>query len=136
MSEIITNKLTGKTAAGDVTITSEGGSATMQLQQGVAKFWINVNTSTFVVADSLNNSSNTDNGLGLATHSFTNSMNNSGYNFNVNRNGSTNSTNGFIAESNSESTSSISTSAKYIDSNSVNLGDASRLSVSIRGDLA
>ena len=34
MSEIITNKLTGKTAAGDVTITSEGGSATMQLQQG------------------------------------------------------------------------------------------------------
>ena len=37
MSEIITNKLTGKTAAGDVDITSEGGAVTMQLQQGLAK---------------------------------------------------------------------------------------------------
>ena len=42
MSEIITDKLTGKTSAGDVTITSEGGSATMQLQQGVAKVWCNL----------------------------------------------------------------------------------------------
>ena len=32
--------LRGNTAAGNVTITSEGGSATMQLQQGVAKFWV------------------------------------------------------------------------------------------------
>ena len=128
--------LRGNTSAGDITITSEGGSATQSLQQGLTKFWIKINTSTFVVADSLNNSSNTDDGSGLATHSFTNSMNNADYNFNTNRNGSTNSTNGFIAESNSEAASSISTSAKYIDSNSVNLGDASRLSVSIRGDLA
>ena len=104
--------------------------------EGSKKFWINVNTSTFVVADSFNNSSNTDDGAGLATHSFTSSMNNSGYNFQANRNGSTNSTNGFIAESNAEATSSISTSAKYIDSNSVNLGDASRLSASVTGDLA
>ena len=37
MSTVITDNLTGKTSAGDVTITSEGGSATMQLQQGVAK---------------------------------------------------------------------------------------------------
>ena len=136
MSTVITDNLTGKTSAGDVTITSEGGSATMQLQQGVAKFWIKINTGSFTVADSLNNSSNTDDGSGLATLSFTNSMNNANYNFQADRNGNTGSTNGFIAESTSESTSSISTSTKYIDSNSVNLGDASALSVSIRGDLA
>ena len=32
--------LRGNTAAGNITITSEGGAATMQLQQGVAKAWI------------------------------------------------------------------------------------------------
>lgn len=136
MSEIITDKLTGKTSAGNVTITSEGGAATQSLQQGLTKFWININTSTFTVADSLNNSSNTDSGSGLAVFSFTNSTGNTGYNFNTNRNGSSNATNGFIAESYAQTTSSISTSAKYIDSNSVNLNDASAVSVSIRGDLA
>ena len=32
--------LRGNTSAGDITITSEGGSATMQLQQGVLKHGI------------------------------------------------------------------------------------------------
>ena len=128
--------LRGNTSAGNITITSEGGAATQSLQQGLTKFWIKINTGSFTVADSLNNSSNTDDGSGLATLSFTNSMNNANYNFQVSRNGNTGSTNGFIAESTSESTSSISTTTKYIDSSSVNLGDASALSVSIRGDLA
>ena len=128
--------LQGITSAGDITVTSEGGAATQSLQQGLAKFWIKINTLSFTVGDSLNNSSNTDGGSGLATLSFVNSMNNANYNFQANRNGTTSSTNGFIAESTSESTSSISTSTKFIDSNSVNLGDASALSVSIRGDLA
>ena len=60
MSEIITDKLTGKTSAGDVTITSEGGSATMQLQQGVAKQWIQFDLSSFTVDDSLNVASVSD----------------------------------------------------------------------------
>ena len=34
MSEIIVDKLTGVGTAGDITVTSEGGAATMQLQQG------------------------------------------------------------------------------------------------------
>ena len=37
MSEIKVDTLTGKTSAGDITVTSEGGAATMQLQQGLAK---------------------------------------------------------------------------------------------------
>ncbi len=37
MSTVIADNLTGKTSAGDITVTSEGGAATMQLQQGLAK---------------------------------------------------------------------------------------------------
>ena len=78
MSEIITDKLTGKTSAGNVTITSEGGSATMQLQQGVAKAWCQF-TSSVVFADTFNVASGTDNGTGNFTFNITNDMNNTGY---------------------------------------------------------
>ena len=80
MSEIITNKLTGKTAAGDVTITSEGGSATMQLQQGVAKAWVNFNgRGTLAVQDSLNYTSVTDNQAGDYTSAYVNNFGNANY---------------------------------------------------------
>ena len=84
MSEIITDKLTGKTSAGDVTITSEGGAATMQLQQGLAKALINFNgdatgaVSTYA-RDSLNLSVTIDNGTGDYTLGFTSSMGNATY---------------------------------------------------------
>ena len=73
--------LRGNTAAGNITITSEGGSATMQLQQGVAKQWANINggSGTPVVRDSFNNSSLTDNGTGDYTLALTSSMNNADY---------------------------------------------------------
>ena len=76
MSEIITDKLTGKTAAGDVTITSEGGSSTMQLQQGVAKAWANLNGdgSGAPIRNSLNVASTTDIGTGRYTLNFSNSF--------------------------------------------------------------
>lgn len=75
MSEIITDKLTGKTSAGDVTITSEGGSATMQLQQGLAKAWIDFNgTGTVSIDDSLNISSADDDGTGDYGFNFTSNM--------------------------------------------------------------
>jgi len=75
MSEIITNKLTGKTAAGNVTITSEGGSATMQLQQGLAKAWNTIDgTGTVSSYDSLNASSTDDNSTGNYTTNLTNAM--------------------------------------------------------------
>ena len=80
MSEIITNKLTGKTAAGNVTITSEGGAVTMQLQQGVIKVWGNItHSSPVAINDSLNTSSLTDYGTGDASPNYTNNMSNSNY---------------------------------------------------------
>jgi hypothetical protein len=62
MSEIKVDTLTGKTSAGDITVTSEGGAATMQLQQGLAKAWAAFGTDA-VLDDSLNASSATDNGV-------------------------------------------------------------------------
>ena len=77
MSEIITDKLTGKTSAGDVTITSEGGAATMQLQQGVAKAWFTFNYTAAL--DSLNISSVTDSATGACFGNFSSSMTNNDY---------------------------------------------------------
>ena len=78
MSEIITNKLTGKTAAGDVTITD--GSVTQKLQDGLAKVWVNFNgTGTIATRDSLNVSSLTDEGTGQYDVSYTSATNASDY---------------------------------------------------------
>jgi len=65
--------LQGITAAGDITVTSEGGAATQSLQQGLAKVWVNFNgTGTIAARDSLNLSSLTDNGTGQYTVNFSN----------------------------------------------------------------
>ena len=69
MSEIKVDTLTGKTSAGDITVTSEGGAATMQLQQGLAKAWADVSSPT-AINDSLNVASITDDG-GSAPNDYT-----------------------------------------------------------------
>lgn len=75
MSEILVNKLTGTSTAGNITVTSEGGAATMQLQQGLAKAWNNLNgTGTIAIRDSFNISGVTDGGSGRYTHSVTNAF--------------------------------------------------------------
>lgn len=80
MSEIITDKLTGKTSAGDVDVTSEGGAVTMQLQQGLAKAWINFNgTGTIASRNTFNTTSLTDVGTGNYSFDFVNDMNNNDY---------------------------------------------------------
>ena len=71
--------LRGNTAAGNITITSEGGAATMQLQQRLAKHMCNFNMSTASVADSFNNSSLTDSATGQFVANLTNSMDNANY---------------------------------------------------------
>jgi hypothetical protein len=80
MSEIKVDDLTGKTSAGDITVTSEGGAATMQLQQGLAKCWVNFNgTGTIAARDSLNLSSLTDNATSDYTINPANALANANY---------------------------------------------------------
>ena len=71
--------LQGITAAGDITVTSEGGAATQSLQQGLVKMWMQIDQSSFGVLDSLNVSSASDDGIGLFTVTRSNNMNNSNY---------------------------------------------------------
>ena len=82
MSEIKVDNLTGKTAAGDITVTSEGGAATQSLQQGLAKSWANFNgEGTAAILDSMNTASLTDSGTGKFSITFTNAMGNVYYVF-------------------------------------------------------
>ena len=75
-----TNEMT--IAASNVTVTSEGGSATMQLQQGLCKCWFVSETlaiSSNTEEDSLNVSSTTDAALGDLRPTYTNNFSNANY---------------------------------------------------------
>lgn len=80
MSEMIVNKLTGKTSAGDIDVVSEGGAATMQLQQGLAKVWINMDgNGTIATRDSFNIASIIDIGTGTYQHNSSSAMSSDDY---------------------------------------------------------
>jgi hypothetical protein len=80
MSTILVDNLTGKTSAGSITVTSEGGAATQSLQQGLAKAWANLNgTGTIALNDSLNVSSASDISTGTYDFTFANVFNNSNW---------------------------------------------------------
>ena len=65
---------------GSSTVASEGGAVNTSIQQGVAKAWINYKqAATFETRDSLNISSVTDDGNGLADTNYTNNFNNDDY---------------------------------------------------------
>ena len=76
MSNILVDNLTGKTTAGNVTVTSEHGAATMQLQQGLCKAWCFLDGYDAAIHDSFNVSHETDEGTGAHQVSFTSNMNN------------------------------------------------------------
>ena len=68
------NQLSGIDTAGSVAVQGEG-SATTNLQQGLAKYWVNYNgQSTVSVRDSFNHASLTDRGTGDYTLGFTNNF--------------------------------------------------------------
>ena len=65
MSTILVNTLTGTSTAGSIAVTGEGNSTTTNLQQGLAKAWVNFNgTGTIAARDSFNVSSLDDDGTG------------------------------------------------------------------------
>ena len=81
MSTIFVDNLTGKTSAGSITVTSEGGAATQSLQQGLIKVWGAVDqTSTgHPLYDSLNVSSTTDAAESHTIITISNAMSNANY---------------------------------------------------------
>ena len=83
MSSILVDNLTGKTTAGSITVTSKQGGATMQLQQGLSKAWINMDGTTTgpTNRDSFNVSTVTDKATGDFAPNFSNNFNNNDYTF-------------------------------------------------------
>ena len=79
-SELKVDKFTGVTTAGSILVTGEGNSTTTNLQQGLAKHWVNLDgTGTFAISDSFNCASVTDDGTGDYDPFFTNNMSNTEY---------------------------------------------------------
>ena len=78
--KIKTNILEGQTTAGSITVQGEGTNTT-NLQQGLAKSWVNFDGSATDAAsrDTFNVSSMADRGTGLATITLTSAMSNSNY---------------------------------------------------------
>jgi hypothetical protein len=81
MSEIKVDNLTGKTSAGDITVTSEGGAATQSLQQGLAKAWCNFNGTGTIASlrDSLNVTAYGDTRQAITESHLTTHMSNADY---------------------------------------------------------
>ena len=79
-SELKVDKFTGVTTAGSILVTGEGNSTTTNLQQGLAKCWINFEgDGTIATSDSFNVSGITDNTTGDYTIAINNDMNNANY---------------------------------------------------------
>ena len=79
-SELIVDELTGRASAGSIAVTAEGGTVTTNLQQGLAKAWINfTGVTTTAARDSFNVSSLTDNSTGITTVNINNDMGNANY---------------------------------------------------------
>ena len=75
------DELQGIVSAGDITVTSEGGSATQSLQQGLTKAWcfFDGTAGTISFADSFNGSSLSDHSTGQYDMNLSSSMSNSTY---------------------------------------------------------
>ena len=144
MSEILVDNLTGKTSAGDITVTSEGGDATQSLQQGLTKSWVNFNgTGTLSVRDSLNETSMTDHGTGDYTVNFTNSFNNTNYMVTGSASGNSDASRGYTGKMSADAQNlpaSASLRTKFgLGSNAVGNGqlyDSVLSMIGINGDLA
>jgi len=137
MSEIKVDTLTGKTTAGDITVTSEGGAATQSLQQGLAKAWVNFNgTGTIATQDSLNHSSLTDHDTGKYSNTLVSAMSNANYAGNANG-GQPGNRDCFALFPSTDANTTTTHRVRTTPSNSPDGNhDASVVMISIKGDLA
>ena len=80
-----TDKLTGKTTAGSISVVGEGNSTTTNLQQGLCKCWGHTDgtDSTPALDDSFNTTSIVDNGLGNYHINIANDMSNANYSLSI-----------------------------------------------------
>jgi hypothetical protein len=134
-SELKVDKFTGVTTAGSILVTGEGNSTTTSLQQGLCKFFSNIDgdAGTISTRDSFNQSGITDNGSGDYTFAFTNNMANDDYSHMTNAD----SASGHLALQYGESEDNTNNCRAYvIEAYSVGATDSNVVTNSINGDLA
>ena len=136
--------LTGVTTAGSISVTGEGNSTTTNLQQGLAKAWVNFDGTASGAAsrDSFNISGMTDDATGKYTASYTNLMSNGTYAFTTATVDTSTTTRGGntlnLRDGNSPETSNIKLEGRY-GANAGNDGglmDQDFMFVTVMGDLA
>ena len=127
-------------SATSVTMNSEGGTATTNVQQGLAKVWSDINAAGNSSNDSFNVSSNDDDNTGDYGVNFTNNMGSANYSAPTSQtyahNGSTNNFRPFPV--NAKTTSAVEVDSGYVDSNGrfIFYDIETNASISINGDLA
>ena len=136
-SEISIDKLKGVTAAGSMLVVAEGGTNTTNLQQGLAKAWVNFDGTAAGAAarGSFNLASMTDSGTGLYVCNLTNAF------ANTNDCAATSSASAATTGSDNRNISTTITSASAIASRVSNAASGAVLDtainyVSAHGDLA
>ena len=119
-------------SAGQITAQGEG-TATTNLQQGLAKVWCSatIATNTHTIQDSLNVTSLTDGGAGITSVVIANDMSNDDYANNVTGRGST-----IVFGSINDGKYATSTVGIYLFNTSGSLTDATYAITSVHGDLA
>jgi hypothetical protein len=127
--------ITGVSTAGSIAVTGEGNSTTTNLQQGLAKMWINFDgQSTIATRDSHNVSSITDDGTGQYTTSYTSNMASVNYSASGSNNRTGLSSTTFINDTSWTATTGGISSATAESNN--NYLDCDAVLISILGDLA
>ena len=136
-SQLKVDTLTGVTTAGSIDVTGEGNSTTTNLQQGLAKAWINFDGSASGAAarGSFNLASMTDTSTGVYVCNLTNAF------ANTNDCAATSSASNSTSGSDNRNISTTITSASAIDSRVSNAASGAVLDTSVNyvsahGDLA
>jgi len=134
-SQLKVDTITGVTTAGSIAVTGEGNSTTTNLQQGLAKVWINFDgQSTIATRDSHNVSSITDDDTGQYTTSYTSNMASVNYSASGSNNRTGLSSTTFINDTSWTATTGGISSATAESNN--NYLDCDAVLISILGDLA
>jgi len=133
MSTILVNTLTGTSTAGSIAVTGEGNSTTTNLQQGLCKVWYEMG-SDFLLDDSLNMASVTDDGTGIITYAYTNNMANASYAPTAGPTGGGRNTTFIVVETTTLSTSGAEASVGTVGGSNA-LSDQPH-AMSLHGDLA
>ena len=140
MSTLLLNTLTGKTSAGSIVVTGEGGSTTTNLQQGLAKATCTFSgaASGATVRDSFNQSSTDDDAVGQYGVNFTSAMSSTEFTTtgsNIGDSSSTTRTGGLVSALNANTSSSINFASVETDA-SIAYADWTYINTVVHGDLA